>query len=308
VFQANRGVAVARNRGFSLARGEFVALLDSDDVWKPWKLELQVSVMAHLPEVGMVWTDMEAVDATGTVCDRKYLRTMYDAYRWFPDSASLFSGSCALSSIAPNLSALVGDVLVSFGNIFSPMIMGSLVHTSTVLIRKNRLVQVGGFRENFRYAGEDYDFHLRVCREGQVAFVDISSIRYQTGRGDQLSRRRVFVALHSIKAVRPYLEKERARIALPQSMINALLAEVYGWLGETLYERGKRRNARRYFCKSLRYRPIQLRVWYAAILSVLRPSLADSVHQVARYLKHWFLGNHDRRMKGSVSVGEGEHH
>ncbi|MDH5741281.1 MAG: glycosyltransferase, partial [Nitrospira sp.] len=71
VFQANRGVAAARNRGFSLAQGEFVALLDSDDVWKPWKLELQVAVMAHLPEVGMVWTDMEAVDATGTVCDRK---------------------------------------------------------------------------------------------------------------------------------------------------------------------------------------------------------------------------------------------
>src|SRR5687768_1729437 len=65
--QANGGVSAARNRGIALARGEYVALLDSDDRWKPWKLQAQVACLEHAPDVGMVWTDMEAVDPDGKV-------------------------------------------------------------------------------------------------------------------------------------------------------------------------------------------------------------------------------------------------
>lgn len=280
VYQRNQGVSVARNHGLRLARGEFVALLDSDDVWIPWKLELQLAVMAHLPEVGMVWTDMEAVDQTGTVCDPKYLRRMYHAYRWFPDSASLFSGSCALSSIAPNLSVLIGDVLVSFGDIFSPLIMGNLVHTSTVLIRKNRLAQVGGFQERFRYTGEDYDFHLRTCREGPVAFVDVASIKYQIGGEDRLTRPQynAFMAVHSLITIRPFLKNERSRISLPQSLLNTMLGESYTWLGESLLDRGKQVASRRFLCRALRYQPLRPRLMGLCMLSFLRPES-----------RHWYL-------------------
>jgi len=273
VRQRNQGVSAARNHGFRLARGEFVALLDSDDVWKPWKLELQLAVMAHLPEVGMVWTDMEAVDQMGNVFDPQHLRTMYHAYRWFPDSASLFSGSCALSSIAPNLSGLIGDVSVSFGDIFSAMIMGNLVHTSTVLIRKNRLEQVGGFQKRFRYTGEDYDFHLRTCRQGPVAFVDVSSIKYQIGGEDRLTRPQysAFMAVHSLITIRPFLKNERSRILLPQSMLNTMLGESYTWLGESLRDRGKQVASRRFLCQALRYQPLRPRVMGLYVLSFLRP-------------------------------------
>lgn len=273
VRQRNQGVSAARNHGLRLARGEFVALLDSDDVWKPWKLELQLAVMAHLPEVGMVWTDMEAVDQMGTVCDPRYLRRMYHAYRWFPDSASLFSGSCALSSIAPNLSVLIGDVLVGFGDIFSPMIMGNLVHTSTVLIRKNRLAQVVGFQERFRYTGEDYDFHLRTCEAGPVAFVDVASIKYQIGGEDRLTRPQysAFMAVHSLITIRPFLKKERSRILLPQSLLNTMLGESYTWLGESLRDRGKQVASRRFLFRALRYQPFRPRVIGLCMLSFLRP-------------------------------------
>ena len=58
-----RGVAAARSEALGLARGELVALLDSDDLWLPEKLERQVPVLERRPEVGLVYSDFEAFDS-----------------------------------------------------------------------------------------------------------------------------------------------------------------------------------------------------------------------------------------------------
>ena len=45
VYQRNQGVCVARNTGLEHSIGENVAFLDSDDLWKPWKLKAQIAVL-----------------------------------------------------------------------------------------------------------------------------------------------------------------------------------------------------------------------------------------------------------------------
>jgi glycosyltransferase involved in cell wall biosynthesis len=163
IVQDNAGAACARNAGLAGARGDYVALLDSDDLWRPWKLALQVKIMEAFPELGMTWTDMEALDPSGRVAHPRYLRRMYAAYRRFQDE-TLFTNSCDLRDVVPDFAAPTEGARLRTGSIFSKMLMGNLVHTSTVVLRRERLERVKGFDEQLRHCGEDYDFHLLTCR------------------------------------------------------------------------------------------------------------------------------------------------
>lgn len=65
VKQANRGLAGARNTGIALAKGQFIALLDSDDFWHPDKLALHVAHFHNDPELGVSYSASEFVDEQG---------------------------------------------------------------------------------------------------------------------------------------------------------------------------------------------------------------------------------------------------
>ena len=252
ISQKNAGVAAARNCGISAAQGDYVAFLDSDDLWEPWKLELQLACFRKSPELGMVWTDMTAIDPEGNVINPKYLRTMYSAYRHFGDR-SLFNQHYPVAEVAPQLAGILPGIVFSSGDIFSEMITGNLVHTSTVLLRRERLNQVGHFNVEFTPIGEDFDFHLRTCREGAVGFVDVSSIHYQVGMPDQLTNRShaIHLARNFLKAIEPVIEIDRQRIHLPQRVLHETLAYGHRWLGKELLLTGSNADARAHFSRSL---------------------------------------------------------
>jgi GT2 family glycosyltransferase len=286
-FHENRGVTATRNRGIPLCRGDFVGLLDSDDTWYPWKIELQLACFQRHPEIGMVWTDMEAVNPAGEIISRSYLRTMYSAYDWFPRNEHLFPQSFALGEIAPGLGPVVDGRRLYTGQIFSQMIMGSLVHTSTVLLRRERLEKVRGFNEEFRISGEDYDFHLRTCREGPVGFIDVAAISYRTGMPDRLSgdEYKTHIAMNCLKTVRPWIEEKRSEIKLSNRMIRLRLAEMYAWVGQELLNAGDASQARLHLGNSLRYQHWQPSAWKALALACLPESVRTGLRTAVRELK-----------------------
>ncbi|MGO9245442.1 MAG: glycosyltransferase family 2 protein [Verrucomicrobiia bacterium] len=129
IHQQNRGLSAARNTGIQAAQGKFVALLDSDDLWLPDKLERQVTVGIHQPDIGLVATDRFAIDETGRRLD------------YVAESCSR-DGFCELTA----------RDLLEFAA-FSP---------SSVLARRDCLLMMGGFNVGLT-AVEDMEMWVRIA-------------------------------------------------------------------------------------------------------------------------------------------------
>ena len=109
IYQNNSGPGAARNAAISHATGEFLAFLDADDVWAPYKLERQIKLFQD-PSVAIVYSDMRFIGS-----DFKY--------RYF-------------SEIEPTFHK---------GHIFNELIEHNFIATSTVVVRKECFDKVGGF-------------------------------------------------------------------------------------------------------------------------------------------------------------------
>ena len=283
VRQANAGVSAARNLGLRHATGEFIAFLDSDDVWHPWKLAAQVALLRQHPEVGMVWTDMAAVDSEGRVRAPRYLRTMYTAHRDV-DIAQACGSTTRLGAVWPDAPGELAAHPVYIGEIYPYMFLGSLVHTSTVLLRRTWAQRVGGFDEALR-TGEDYGYHFQTTALGPVALIDAPSILYAVGESDQLSAPAygIHIARHTLGTVLGALARSRDRITPPLSRrrIATRLARLHAWVGEEELRAGNRADARRHLWASLRHR---LRARVAALL--LLACLPAAAFDRARAVRH----------------------
>jgi len=139
----NGGPAAARNAGIRASTGDWIAFLDADDAWLPWRLERQFACLSEAPDAGLI--------CGGTL---------------------LFDEAPDRAAVSPTPRELAPPDFVAHNP----------VATSTVLVRRAALEVTGGFDEQFR-GPEDYDLWLRLSGRVRCLLLHEPLARYRQVAG-----------------------------------------------------------------------------------------------------------------------------
>ena len=98
ISEPDQGQTDAINKGFSHARGEILAWLNSDDTYQPGAISQAVEYLQSHPEVGMVYGDANLIDASGNIIGKfparqTDYRRLRRGYVHIPQQASFFQAS-----------------------------------------------------------------------------------------------------------------------------------------------------------------------------------------------------------------------
>jgi glycosyltransferase involved in cell wall biosynthesis len=271
-YRANGGLSAARNSGLDAAKGEFIAFLDSDDLWHPWKLAAQVEIFRRHSEAGLIWSDMSTFRDPGEILSERHLRTYYSAYESVDfDRPSKRAG--VLGELVPDAPPDFAQCAYYVANVFQDMYNGNLVHPSTAIVRRERLQKSGGFEPEVTGPGaEDYHFYFRISAHGSVAFLDAPTTLFRLHPLQMSTFNRVNEARSNLTVVLHWLQRHPP--AVPEELIRDRLAKSHAWLGAEELNAGNARSATRHLWQSFRLRAKQ-RTAALLMISLLPSNVAD---------------------------------
>jgi glycosyltransferase involved in cell wall biosynthesis len=186
ISQENLGVGFARNAGIAIARGEWIAAMDADDVMEPIRLERQLAFVNEHPDVAVTSNLVTFIDADGNVLGRnqRTLLTRKDLDM-----------------------ALQREVVLG------------LHHT---LSRKTVIEAIGGYRQE-TWPAEDTDLWTRIAEAGFLVLVQPEHLtRYRIHDQSTVVRNTRRVQLTTTWAIRCALNR---RSGLPEPTMEEFLAE-----------------------------------------------------------------------------------
>lgn len=184
----HRGVSSARNLGIAEARGDWIALLDSDDSWLPDKLECQYRALME---------------------NREY-RIVHSNELWIRNGKPLKQ---------------LKKHRKSGGYIFPSCLPRCVISPSSVMLHRDVFAEVGLFDEDLPVC-EDYDLWLRVCSCFPVLFLEQPLITKYGGHEDQLSRQYQGMDLYRIRALAKILANRNLKHADRDAAIQMLLTKI----------------------------------------------------------------------------------
>lgn len=206
IYQDNQGVGAARNRGVEAASGEWLAFLDSDDLWLPDKLSLQFQVLQHFPEFKIIHSNFYS-SAGPQITIEKGLEY------WVAASSGVAIDTVDWQKIYANkYSSTEYDITRSglpfsiySGNLFKALLTGICATCWTSVIHRDCLH--GGIRFAHLPMVEDYYFYCRLSEEYDVVFIDTPTVenRAHPGPRETQSKRSVLLSASRVLYIDIYL-------------------------------------------------------------------------------------------------------
>ena len=178
--EGHAGAGPTRNAGIAAARGDLIALLDSDDEWWPDKIELQRRFLEAHPEVLYVFSDF-GVRREGEPEARRYLSNWLHRPRPVPEA---IGGSAAQYSASAAVPDGRDDFTVWTGDFYLPLMMGNVVASFTLMTRREGDALV--FPTD-QVTGEDWHAYGRLAGRGTGAFFDTETAWQHGHAGDRLT-------------------------------------------------------------------------------------------------------------------------
>lgn len=171
----NKGIAEALNTGLHRASHDLVCWLSSDDGVFPGKVAAQVAAFTH-PEVVLCFTAYETIDQpTRTRSTVRFTPALSPDYQ--PPEAG---------GVYPQQHCIDPDWFRA------AMLRGCLINGSTVMMRREAALSIGGFNPQFQLA-QDYDFWLRLIRRGKCIYLP-TVFGWRTLHPRQISRTKQSIA------------------------------------------------------------------------------------------------------------------
>jgi len=232
VSRPNTGYAVALNEGLGLARGEFVARIDADDLADPRRLELQVERMRREPELVALGSNALAMDEDGR---------------------------------------LLGDYLVPLTHeeIEANHLRGSsTIHHPAVMLRPEAVKRVGGYRAELMPC-EDFDLWLRLGEVGRLANLPEKLLTKRLLVGSAVARN-LAKQEKLVKAIVREAWQRRGLRGDPELRQNRPLRPVdlyrqWGWMALRARHLP---TSRRYAARAILSRPLDTESWKLALCSL----------------------------------------
>ena len=188
-IEKKRGVSAARNKGILESKSKWIAFLDSDDAWKPTKLEKQIEFSIF----------------------------NQDKYRIIHTDETWYRNKKFLNQLKKHKK--------SGGNIFKNSLQLCCISPSSVVLKKQIFEEYGLFDENLEVC-EDYDMWIRITSKEEVGFLDSPLVLKYGGHSDQLSKKFWGMDRFRIKSLEKNLKNEHFSKSQKINVLDTLIEKL----------------------------------------------------------------------------------